>query len=168
MRPASLSKPKTRYPNGNHALAWRYDDGGRAVAGHPTDRRYGDCVCRAIAIATNLTYQEVYDDLEAGMRTQRRSKHETRNRDPDHGVNVNRKWFRDYMCELGFVWHPVGRCRRYFVQEAIPLRGRIIVLLHDHVSAVIDGVIHDTYHPAEATTAAPCVRLHGYWRLKGT
>ena len=34
----------------------------------------GDCVCRAIAIATQKPYKEVYDRLADGMANQRRSK----------------------------------------------------------------------------------------------
>jgi hypothetical protein len=38
-----------------------YDDGGRAQAGYKGQA--GDCTVRAIAIATELPYQEVYDEL---------------------------------------------------------------------------------------------------------
>ena len=37
------------------------DDGGRAAAGYKGEA--SDCVCRAIAIATGLPYQTVYDAL---------------------------------------------------------------------------------------------------------
>ena len=40
-------------------MKWVYDDGGRAEAG--SKGVTGDCVCRAIAIATGRPYQEVYD-----------------------------------------------------------------------------------------------------------
>src|SRR6266852_3502354 len=49
------------------------DDGGRSDAGY--EGKSGDCVCRAIAIATGKPYQQVYDDLnvvKAGMRQTRR------------------------------------------------------------------------------------------------
>ena len=38
-----------------------YSDGGRAAEGFPEYK--GDCVCRAIAIATGKSYMEVYDAL---------------------------------------------------------------------------------------------------------
>ena len=38
-----------------------YDDGGRAAAGFKG--KTGDCVTRAIAIATGRPYREVYDRL---------------------------------------------------------------------------------------------------------
>ena len=41
---------------------YKYNDGGRADAGYKG--KAGDCVVRAIAIATGLPYQEVYDGLK--------------------------------------------------------------------------------------------------------
>src|SRR6266853_960880 len=38
-----------------------YDDGGRAAAGYRG--KAGDCVCRAIAIATGKPYREIYGEL---------------------------------------------------------------------------------------------------------
>jgi hypothetical protein len=40
-----------------------YNDGGRAAAGYKG--RAGDCVVRAIAIATQKPYQEIYDAINA-------------------------------------------------------------------------------------------------------
>jgi hypothetical protein len=45
------------------------DDGGRAAAGFKGSA--GDCVCRAIAIASGRHYKEVYDRIAEGMATQR-------------------------------------------------------------------------------------------------
>jgi hypothetical protein len=39
---------------------WIYNDGGRAAAGF-RGKRANDCVTRAIAIATGLTYQETFN-----------------------------------------------------------------------------------------------------------
>ena len=46
--------------------AWAYDDGGRAAAGFKGEA--GDCVTRAIAIATGRPYREVYDALWQRLR----------------------------------------------------------------------------------------------------
>lgn len=43
-----------------------YDDGGRAEAGYKGHT--GDCVVRAVAIATQLPYQDVYDALSHGQK----------------------------------------------------------------------------------------------------
>ena len=40
---------------------FKYNDGGRELSGYKG--KTGDCVTRAIAIATGKPYQEVYDDL---------------------------------------------------------------------------------------------------------
>ena len=86
-----------------------FNDGGRADAGFKG--KTGDCVARAVAIAAGLPYKEVYDRLAEGNATQRVSKR-TRGlkkngvKTASHGINVTRKWFKDYMKELGFEWIP--------------------------------------------------------------
>ena len=45
------------------ALPWPHDDGGRAAAGFSGEA--GDCVVRAIAIATGVDYGSVYDEMAA-------------------------------------------------------------------------------------------------------
>ena len=42
-------------------MEWVYDDGGRKVSGYKGETR--DCVTRAIAIATGMDYQIVYDTI---------------------------------------------------------------------------------------------------------
>ena len=42
-------------------MTWTFDDGGRAAAGYKGNA--GDCVVRAIAIASGGPYSEVYKDL---------------------------------------------------------------------------------------------------------
>ncbi len=55
--------------DGKTTLAWIRDDGGRAAAGFKGATR--DCVTRAIAIATERHYQQVYDELNALCAAQR-------------------------------------------------------------------------------------------------
>jgi hypothetical protein len=51
---------------------------------------------------------------------------------------------------------------RDFVQENLPAGGRLIVLRADgHPSAVIHGVIHDTFDSSEGGRAS----IVGYWTL---
>ena len=47
----------SRPPIVRRHMEWIYSDGGRAAAGYKGDA--GDCVTRAIAIATEIPYQEV-------------------------------------------------------------------------------------------------------------
>ena len=57
-------------PGGN--MPFVKDDGGRSAAGYKGQA--GDCVCRAVAIASGLPYAEVYATLAEGMGSQRRTK----------------------------------------------------------------------------------------------
>ena len=139
------------------------NDGGRAAAGFRGAR--GDCVARSIAIVTGRPYREVYDRLAEGNATQRVSKRTGRRaRSASDGINVKRKWCRDYMRELGFVWVPTMQigsgCTVHLRKDELPA-GRLIVSVSKHWTAVIDGVIHDVYNPDRGGTR--CV--YGYWRL---
>lgn len=51
------------------AREYVYDDGGRAAAGFKGET--GDCVCRAVAIATEQPYQVVYDALNEMAKRER-------------------------------------------------------------------------------------------------
>ena len=130
-------------------VGFRYDDGGRAEVGYrgKTD----DCVVRAIAIAADLPYKKVYDDLYglAGS-------------SPREGVKT--KVYRSYLERtLGWVWVPtmfVGQgCKVHLRQEELP-GGRLVLRLSRHLTAMIDGVVHDIYDPCREGTR--CV--YGYYR----
>ena len=53
-------------------MEFNFNDGGRAKAGYKG--RTGDCVTRAVAIAAELPYKQVYDRLADGNATQRVTK----------------------------------------------------------------------------------------------
>jgi hypothetical protein len=141
-------------------------DGGRAAAGY--EGRAGDCVCRAIAIATGRSYQEVYDRLAEGNVSQRitcrSSKRSAGLRTASLGISVRRKWFKDYMQELGFAWTPtmfVGQgCKVHLRDGELPM-GRLVVHVSRHSCAVIAGVLHDNHDCTRNGTR--CV--YGYWKL---
>lgn len=126
-----------------------HDDGGRAAAGYKGSA--GDCVARSIAIAAERPYAEVYAALAAGMGAQRAS-----TRTPKHaatarnGIFTRRKWFRDYMRSLGFEFVPTmaigSGCKVHLVAAELPA-GRLIVSVSKHYTAVVDGVIRDTFDP---------------------
>ena len=150
-----------------------FDDGGRAAAGYKGHA--GDCVCRAIAIAAKLPYQWVYADLASGSASQRAGKLTGRRpKSARNGINTQRKWFKTYMRELGFTWTPTMQigsgCKVHLHDGELP-NGRLVVSLSRHYTAVIDGVIHDTYDPQRETLitengvqriARRCV--YGYWK----
>ncbi len=139
------------------------DDGGRFAAGYKG--RAGDCVARAIAIAAELPYQEVYDRLAEGNATQRKTRgmKNKGKRSARSGIYTSRKWFKDYMVSLGFEWTPtmlIGQGCKVHLRECDLPKGRLIVSLSRHVAAVIDGELHDTHDCSRAGTR--CV--YGYWK----
>lgn len=142
-----------------------YHDGGRKAAGYVGDAR--DCVCRAIAITSGRPYGEIYEALAAGNAGQRKSKRGSNHagrRTARNGINTTRKWFKDYMASLGFTWVPTMQigsgCKVHMREGELPM-GRIIAVVSKHYSAVIDGVIHDTYDCSRDGTR--CV--YGYWKI---
>ena len=151
-------------------MTFRFDDGGRQAAGWKG--KGGDCVTRAIAIASGRPYQEVYDRLAEGNATQRMSKRErgaiarTGRTTALHGIFTKRKWFKDYMEELGFEWTAtmgIGTgCQVHVRADELPLEGRLVLALSKHYAAYADGVLRDTYDCSRHGTR--CV--YGYYTLK--
>ena len=139
---------------------FNYNDGGREAAGFKG--KTGDCVTRAIAIAAQLPYREVYEALSEGSRNQRITKHSTRKSSARNGVNTKRKWFKDFMTAQGWVYVPTmaigSGCRVHLRADELP-QGRLVVQVSKHYTAVVDGVIHDTYDCSRDGTR--CV--YGYW-----
>lgn len=132
---------------------FNFNDGGRAAAGYKGQT--GDCVTRAIAIATGLPYGEVYAELHLRTihygKTKRdmvakKIQQKGSNNSPRNGV------FRDiyhaFLLQNGWAWQPTmeigGGCKVHLRADELP-NGRIIVRLSKHICAVIDGIINDTY-----------------------
>lgn len=142
---------------------FKYNDGGRAASGRKGHT--GDCVCRAICIVTGKAYEEVYNTLAEGYAHQRINKYipKAGMRTASHGIHTHRKWFKDYMKELGFKWTPtmlIGTgCRVHLHPAELP-KGRIIVMVSKHVVAMINGILNDTFDHSRGGTR--CV--YGYWR----
>ena len=141
-----------------------FHDGGRKAAGFKGGT--GDCVARAIAIAADLPYNVVYDRLAVETGKQRASKRTPRrSATAGRGIHVNRRWFKEYMKELGFVWHPtmgIGTgCTVHMRRDELPV-GRLVVSLSKHYAAVVDGFVFDISNPCRR--GERCV--YGYWRLE--
>lgn len=141
-----------------------FDDGGRQKAGYKGAA--GDCVARSIAIVTRLPYVDVYKALATGMGSMRKSRRTGRERPASarNGIPTSATWFKRYMVELGFTWVPTmaigSGCKVHLTSGELPA-GRLVVSLSRHYTAVIDGVIHDTFNPQR--DGQRCV--YGYWRL---
>lgn len=141
-------------------MPWVYADGGRAAAGYKGDA--SDCVTRAIAIATEKPYREVYDALNEIAKLERPRRGHGHGRSSARN-GVKRPTFDRYIKSIGWVWTPtmfIGQgCRVHLRADELPT-GRLIVRLSRHMSAVLDGVVHDTHDPGRGGTR--CV--YGYWQ----
>lgn len=135
-----------------------YDDGGREAAGFKGETR--DCVCRAISIATEMPYREVYDMINEYGKRERTGKRKSGKSNARTGVYKNT--IRKIMEDLGWKWHPTMQigsgCTTHLRADELP-NGRLIVSVSKHLVAVIDGVIHDTHDCSRDGTR--CV--YGYY-----
>jgi hypothetical protein len=137
------------------ALTFVLDDGGRAAAGFRGQA--GDCVARSIAIAARLPYRTVYNALNDLARTER-----PRGRTSSARNGMARPTIRRFMDVMGWTWIPTmaigSGTTVHLCAEELP-GGRLVVSCSKHLTAVIDGVIHDTHDPSRLGTR--CV--YGYW-----
>ena len=152
------------------AMLWVSDDGGRSASGYKGHA--GDCVARAVTIASSRSYAGVYAALASGAGVERKSSGASAR----NGIHTKRKWFKDYMRSLGFEWTPtmhIGQgCKVHLADGELP-SGRLVVAVSKHYTAVVDGVIHDTHDPqreetwhwADGTTTVTRRCVYGYWRL---
>jgi len=135
------------------------DDGGRSAAGYRG--KAGDCVVRAIAIATGKPYQQIYDLVNSAAmyeRTGKRKRGKSNARTGVYKTSIKR-----VMKSLGWVWTPTMQigsgCTVHLRADELPA-GRLVVSVSKHLTAVIDGVIHDTHDCSRRGTR--CV--YGYWQ----
>jgi hypothetical protein len=152
---------KLRSGKQRNQLKFQFNDGGRKAAGYKG--RAGDCVVRAVAIATELPYREVYDrvnKLAARERTGKRKRGKSNAR-----TGVYKNTTRRLLESLGWRWTPTmeigSGCKVHLRADELPA-GRLIVSVSGHLTAVVDGVVHDTHDPSRRGTR--CV--YGYWQHK--
>ena len=146
-------------------MRYVYNDGGRSDAGYKGEAR--DCVVRAIAIAAEKPYQEVYDALKefnaefAKGRSKKAKKVAAKGTTPRDGN------FRDsygkYLESLGFQWfakmRPGQTWRLHLEPSELP-KGRIVCKVSKHLVAAIDGIIQDTHDCTREGTRM----VYGYYR----
>jgi hypothetical protein len=125
-------------------MKFHFNDGGRIAAGYKGSA--GDCVVRSVAIATGLPYQEIYDlvnKLSARERTGKRKRGTSNARTGVHKSAI--KWLME---SLGWKWTPTMQigsgCTVHLRADELP-SGRLVVSVSKHLTAVVDGVIHDTH-----------------------
>lgn len=150
--------------SGDGRMPFVFDDGGRKAAGYKG--KSGDCVTRSVAIATGLPYQQVYDSVNKLAKRERLG---TRKRGKSNARDgVYKGTTRKLLESLGWQWTPTmeigSGCQVHLRAGELPA-GRLIVSVSGHLTAVLDGVIHDTHDPSRRGNR--CV--YGYWQQgKGT
>ena len=139
-------------------MKYNYNDGGRADAGYKG--RTGDCGTRAIAIATGLAYQDVYDMVIECAKKERTGKRKKKISHPRTGIYVNT--MKKILADLGWKWKAtmgIGTgCTVHLDPSELP-SGNIICRCSRHYVAMIDSVVNDTYDCTR--NKSRCV--YGYW-----
>ena len=130
-------------------MQFQFNDGGRKAAGF---KGYtGDCVVRAIAIATGIEYRTLYNRLSREM---------GKGESPRNGVP--KSVYNRFLSDLGWCWTPtmkIGQgCTVHLNADELP-KGVVIVRLSRHIATVIDGVLHDNHDCTRDENR--CV--YGYW-----
>lgn len=153
------------FAKAHSSFPFQFNDGGREKAGFKGGA--GDCVVRSIAIAANLPYIQVYEDLRqanesyAQLRNDRLAKRlSAKGSSPRNGNHRN--VFHNYILAQGFSWVPTMKvgagCQVHMRVQELP-SGVLIVKVSKHLTAIIDGVIQDTHDPSRGGNR--CV--YGYY-----
>lgn len=133
-----------------------YNDGGRSKYFKGST---GDCVTRAVSIATGKDYKEIYDLVNSYAKMERVGK---RKGISNARTGVYKNTIYKILTDLGYKWIPTMKfgtgCQVHLKKEELP-SGTIIVKLSKHLTTVIDGVINDTYNPSRDG----CRCVYGYY-----
>ena len=139
-------------------MEFKFNDGGREEAGFTG--RTGDCVCRAIAIASETPYKTVYDKINEIAKSERTGKRKKGKSNARTGVY--KQTIKKYMESIGWTWVATMKigsgCKVHLKASELP-KGRLVVNVSKHTTAVIDGVLNDTYDCSRGETR--CV--YGYF-----
>jgi len=136
-------------------FGFRRDDGGRQAAGF--SERAGDCVLRAITIATAGDYAT----HRKGLMDVRRESGNSRG----NGVFDGMFWgdYRIYLGRLGWEWVQAPP-KTYLRHADLPKGKTLIVQIARHLLAVVDGVVRDTWDSrVRRKTGEGLPLVHGYF-----
>ena len=130
-------------------MKYVYNDGGRS---NYFKGDANDCVVRAIAIATNRDYKEVYNQVKKII-----------GYTPRNSVKINDT--KKVMKELGFKWESkmsIGSgCTTHLVESELPTDKVIVCKVSHHLTCIKYGVINDTFDCSR--DGSRCV--YGYWYM---
>ena len=138
-------------------MKYKYNDGGRKWAGYRGQG--GDCVVRAIAIATNQHYRNVRREMDA------MAKEMTGGLRPSCANGTPEPVSYKYLTDRG--WNLVLTRGQYL--KDLPKSGTFIVCLatRRHDVAVINGTAHDTWNcTTTRRTKNGSPTMKGYYTLK--
>ena len=127
-------------------MTYQYHDGGRKQAGY--GRAKGDCVTRAIAIVTNLSYINAYELVNRFCRQEK-------NQVSSAGAGVRKKTIDRIMKNLGFSWIP-----KRFKWGEEQIEGKVILNLSAHVVPMIG----DCYYDVSPNQIKKGDIVYGYWK----
>ncbi len=130
-------------------LSFNLNDGGRSAAGFKGDA--GDCVTRAIAIATGESYADVRDDLMSStsdFRSTSRSRAAKKAKSNSVRNGTLNKVYRAYLESIDWkrvALQKFGDSKRYYMTaDDLPM-GIVIVEMRKHLVTVIDHVVQDSW-----------------------
>lgn len=148
-------------------------DGGRSEAGF--NGHCGDCVTRAITLATGMPYESVWEDL-----TTLKNRRQIRRTDADTGMpfSVCVEYLTNYIGSkfVSCNWKYGNYVRRMGVdcetsycnyntktiEEVVGNKGTYILQLRDHMVCVRDGVFYDTWD----SRGKRAKEVYGYWKIE--
>ena len=117
-------------------IGYQYHDGGRLSAGYKGNDA-GDCVVRALAIATGGDYRELYREMA------RANKDVSGKRSARNGVGI--KAYGPVYERHGFVKVKLPRGAKPTYTEAYETYGDCIVHTTRHICAIVGGKLRDTF-----------------------
>jgi len=128
-------------------IRYTFNDGGRADAGYKG--KTGDCVVRAIAIASRKPYKEVYGAMaktmqQAGYRASGNA-YNQRPRAGNKPARNARDVQQDVLKQFGYTKVRLLHGARPTYTDAYSMYGDCIVGTTKHIAALVDGALHDIF-----------------------
>ena len=135
-------------------MKFKRNDGGRLKAGWK-GKNAGDCVPRALAIGLKRDYGAVRKELDALTKEMTGGFSTTTN----NGCSV--PVYHRFLSEQG--WQPVLMKKAYL--KDIPKTGIYIAVLSNHITTVINGVVHDAWDCRKSRrTKSGSPKVLGYYK----
>lgn len=141
-------------------LRWKPDDGGRWAAGF-RPRGVGDCVTRSIAIATGVPYAKVVDMINEMALERGRKTYKTR------PASLTKDDIEDLLAGLGWKYVKMPRGIHLSPGELPEYPVLIAYLGCHHLTAVVNGVIHDTWNSALTRYPMPGAKIRNRYLVRG-